>query len=111
MVLKSRKSKSKRSTLRHKYKVIKKVKEHFKKKVKEDKQRKKAGLKPKRTKDPGLPAQWPFKEELLKDLEWQKQRILAQEKAKKEERKLKRVSSHRASCLKFGAIERRLLEA
>lgn len=92
MVLKSKKSKSKRSTLRHKYKVIKKVKEHLKKKTKEEKKKRKAGIKPKGPKDPGIPAQWPFKEQLLKDLEWQKQRILAQEKVKKEQKKLKRVS-------------------
>lgn len=97
MVLKSTKSKSKRRTLRHKYKVIKKVKQHHQKKAKEEKKKRKAGIKPKALKDPGIPTQWPFKEELLKDLEWQKQRILAQEKAKKEERKLKRVSLTRDS--------------
>ena len=89
--MKSKKSNSKRSTLKHKYKVIKKVKQHLKKKAKEEKKNKKAGKKPKATKDPGIPSQWPFKEELMKDLEWQKQRMLAQEKAKKEEKKLKRV--------------------
>ena len=93
MVLKSKKSKSKRSTLRHKYKVIKKVKQHHQKKAKEEKKNLKAGRKPKAPKDPGIPAQWPFKTELLKDLEWQKQRILAQEKAKREEKNLKRVST------------------
>lgn len=91
MPIKSKKSNSKRSTLKHKYKVIKKVKQHLKKKAKKEKKRKKEGKKPKAVKDPGIPSQWPFKEELMKDLEWQKQRIVAQEKAKKEERKKKRV--------------------
>lgn len=88
---KSKKSNSKRSTLRHKYKVIKKVKQHLQKKAKEEKKARKAGKKPKAVKDPGIPSQWPFKEELMKDLEWQKQRIIAQDKAKKEERRKKRV--------------------
>ena len=91
MVLKSKKSKSKRTTLRHKYKVIKKVKQHLKKKAKEEKKAKASGRKPKAQKDPGIPSQWPFKEELLKDLEWQKKRILDQEKARKASNKLKRV--------------------
>ena len=104
MVLKSKKSKSRRSTLRHKYKVIKKVKQHHQKKAKEEKKNLKAGRKPKAPKDPGIPAQWPFKEELLKDLEWQKQRILAQEKAKREEKKLKRVSKLWESLFCYNAI-------
>ena len=44
MPKKSKGSKSKRQTLRHKYKVIRKVKEHARKKVKEAK---KSGKKPK----------------------------------------------------------------
>ena len=91
MVLKSKKSKSKRTTLKHKYKVIKKVKQHLKKKAKEEKKARASGKKIKAPKDPGIPSQWPFKEELLKDLEWQKQRILDQEKSRKASNKLKRV--------------------
>lgn len=88
MPKKSKKSKSKRMTLRHKYKVIKKVKEHHKKIAKAAK---KSGNKPKIAKDPGIPASWPFKEELLKDLEFQKQRILAQEQAKKDAKKARKA--------------------
>ena len=86
MVLKSKKSKSKRTTLSKKYKIIKKVKAHLKKKAKQEK-----GKQHKAPKDPGIPAQWPFKDELLKDLAWQRQRILAQEKERKANNKLKRV--------------------
>lgn len=64
--------------------VIKKVKEHHRKKRRE---LKKSGKKPKEPKDPGIPSQWPFKEELLKEMAWKRQQILMQEKAKKEERK------------------------
>jgi hypothetical protein len=91
MPKKSKKSKSKRQTLKQKYKVIKKVKEHHKKKAKELRQQAKSGRKPKAPKDPGIPSQWPFKQELVKELEWQKQRILATEKQKKAERRAARV--------------------
>ncbi|KAK9814574.1 hypothetical protein WJX72_008095 [[Myrmecia] bisecta] len=84
MPQKSKKSKSKRQTLKNKYKVIKKVKEHHRKKAKE---LRKSGKKPKAPKDPGVPSQWPFKAELMKELEWEKQRILAKEKQKKEQKK------------------------
>lgn len=88
MPKKSKKSKSKRMSLKQKYKVIKKVKEHHKKQAK---LAKKSGKKPKGPKDPGIPSQWPFKEELLKELEWEKQRAVAEQKRKKEERRLAKV--------------------
>eukprot|EP00879_Flechtneria_rotunda_P015386 GHRR01016085.1.p1 GENE.GHRR01016085.1~~GHRR01016085.1.p1 ORF type:complete len:427 (+),score=152.48 GHRR01016085.1:171-1451(+) len=92
MPKRSKKSKSKRLTLKQKYKVIKKVREHHKKKRKE---LRKSGKKPKEPKDPGIPSQWPFKEELLKELAWKRQQILIQEKQKKEERK--RVREEKAT--------------
>ncbi len=88
MPKKSTKSKSKRTTLRQKYKVIRKVKEHQRKKRKE---LKKSGVKPKSPKDPGLPSQWPFKEELIKEFAFKRAQILAAEKRKKEEKKARRL--------------------
>ena len=90
MPKKSKKSKSKRTTLRQKYKVIKKVKEHHKKKAKEAK---KAGLsgRKKVQKDPGIPSQYPFKEQLLKEIEFAKARTQAEALQKKEQRKLNKV--------------------
>jgi nuclear GTP-binding protein len=67
--------------------VIKKVREHHKKKRREERKAAAAGKKPKAPKDPGIPSQWPFKEELLKEMAWKRQQILLAEKAKKEERK------------------------
>ncbi|KAK9837475.1 hypothetical protein WJX81_005030 [Elliptochloris bilobata] len=90
MPKKSKKSKSKRQTLKQKYKVIRKVKEHHKKKAKELRKQVKAGKKPKPAKDPGIPSQWPFKAELVKELEWQKQNILAKEKQKRDKRRAAR---------------------
>ena len=88
MAQKSKKSKSKRMPLKQKYKIVKKVKEHHKKKAKEEK---KSGRKQKAPKDPGIPNQWPFKADLLKELDWEKQRATAVEKQKKEQRKRARV--------------------
>jgi nuclear GTP-binding protein len=71
MPKKSKKSKSRRETLKHKYKVVKKVKEHHKKLRK---QAKKNGTLRKEPKDPGIPNAWPFKEELLQGLQASKER-------------------------------------
>ena len=90
MAQKSKKSKSKRMSLKQKYKIVKKVKEHHKKKAKEDK---KSGRSQKAPKDPGIPSAWPFKADLLKELNWEKQRAVAVDKQRKEERKRARVSS------------------
>ncbi|CAN4101303.1 unnamed protein product [Withania somnifera] len=68
MVKKSKKSKSKRVSLKQKHKIIRKVKEHQKKKAKEAK---KLGInkKTKVEKDPRIPNDWPFKEQELKAFE------------------------------------------
>lgn len=94
MPKKSQGSKSKRMTLKQKYKIKKKVKEHAKKKKKE---MKKLGIKPKAPKDPGLPAQWPFKEELIKEFAFQRAQILADEKRRKDEKKARRAVSEGAA--------------
>ncbi|KAL3531128.1 hypothetical protein ACH5RR_010450 [Cinchona calisaya] len=79
-------SKSKRVSLKKKYKIIKKVKEHHKKKAKEAK---KLGLhrKPKQEKDLGIPNDWPFKEQKLKALEARRARALEEIQQKKAARK------------------------
>ncbi|KAF5822116.1 putative GTP-binding protein, orthogonal bundle domain superfamily [Helianthus annuus] len=92
MPKRSKKSKSKRVTLKQKHKVIKKVKDHHKKKAKEAK---KLGLnkKPRAEKDPGIPNDWPFKEQELKALEARRAKALEaieQKKAEKKERAKKR---------------------
>ncbi|KAF6176125.1 hypothetical protein GIB67_000219 [Kingdonia uniflora] len=92
MPKKSKKSKSKRVSLKQKYKVIKKVKDHHKKKEKEAK-KKGFNQKPKVEKDPGIPNDWPFKEEELKALEVRRARAideLEQKKAARKERAKKR---------------------
>ncbi|XP_047962392.1 guanine nucleotide-binding protein-like NSN1 isoform X2 [Salvia hispanica] len=98
MVKKSKKSKSKRVPLRKKYKIIRKVKEHEKKKTKEAK---KLGInkRPKVEKDPGIPNDWPFKEQELKALEVRRQRAIDDLEAKKAARK------ERAKKRKLGLLE------
>ncbi|KAJ9176560.1 hypothetical protein P3X46_011862 [Hevea brasiliensis] len=98
MVKKSKKSKSKRIPLRQKYKVLRKVKQHHKKKAKEAK---KLGLNKKRKveKDPGIPNDWPFKEQELKALEARRARALEELEQKKAARK------ERAQKRKLGLLE------
>ncbi|KAH0635140.1 hypothetical protein KY290_037049 [Solanum tuberosum] len=98
MVKKSKKSKSKRVSLKQKHKIIRKVKEHHKKKAKEAK---KLGLnkKPKVEKDPGIPNDWPFKEQELKALEARRARALDELEQKKAARK------ERAKKRKLGLLE------
>lgn len=79
-------SKSKRVTLKQKHKVLRKVKEHHKKKAKDAK---KLGLhrKPRVEKDPGIPNDWPFKEQELKALEDRRARALEEIEQKQKARK------------------------
>lgn len=79
-------SKSKRVTLRKKYKIIRRVKEHHRKKAKEAK---KLGLNKKKKveKDPGIPNDWPFKQQELKALEDRRARALEELEQKKAARK------------------------
>nr|POF24871.1 guanine nucleotide-binding protein-like nsn1 [Quercus suber] len=86
MVKRSKKSKSKRVPLKKKHKIIRKVKEHHRKKAKEAK---KLGLnrKNKLEKDPGIPNDWPFKEQELKALEARCAHAIDELELKKAERK------------------------
>lgn len=72
-------------SLKQKYKVIKKVQEHLKKKRKAAR-----GTKAPKIKDPGLPSQWPFKEDLVKEFAFKRAQIMAEEQRKKDERKAAR---------------------
>ncbi|KAF8709808.1 hypothetical protein HU200_029520 [Digitaria exilis] len=99
MVKKSKKSKSKRVTLRQKHKVLRKVKEHHRKKRKEAKKEGKAGNRKKVEKDPGIPNEWPFKEQELKALEARRAQALQELELKKEARK------ERARKRKLGLLE------
>ncbi len=77
---KVRKKTSKRTKLHTKYVIKKKVNEHKKKLRKETKKLKAQGMKPKYKKDLGVPNLFPYKEELLNQLE-RKERLDEEQKA------------------------------
>jgi len=72
--------------LKKKDKVIRKVKEHNRKKAKEAKKLRLSG-KNKVKKDPGIPNNWPFKEQELKALEARRTKAIEELEQKKAERK------------------------
>lgn len=91
-------SKSKRIPLKKKHKVIRKVKEHHKKKAKEAK---KLGFQRKKVeKDPGIPNDWPFKEQELKALETRRARVIDEMEQKKAARK-ERVFASKTISIHF----------
>jgi len=73
-------SKSKRMTCSKRYKIEKKVREHHRKVRKEEK----SNLGKRKTKDPGIPNLYPFKEQLLKQIEEKKQKDEELKKANKQ---------------------------
>jgi len=64
-----KKGKSKRVTLKDKYKIEKRVTEHNRKQRKQSKKDAQSGKVMHKKKDPGIPNSWPFKEQLLAGLE------------------------------------------
>ena len=95
MPKKSKKSKSKRVPLRRKHRIIKKINEHAKKKKKELRKDKLAGKVQPRTKDPGIPSSYPFKAELMRELEFNRERDRLKKERKKAENKLRREENMR----------------
>jgi nuclear GTP-binding protein len=92
-----------------KQQVIKKVREHHRKKRKEAR---KEAAKPGAARrariqaiksDPGLPSQWPFREELVKEFAWERQRILLAERERKEARKAARLEQTQQQLADLGA--------
>jgi len=105
---------SKRTTLKQKYKIQKKVREHHRKERKAQKLKlKKAGgkLEYLRKKDPGIPNLWPFKEQLLKEVEDHKEKVkkeqielaLQRKKEKEKARKAKQSPEQQLAELKKNA--------
>ena len=83
-----KKGKSKRITLKDKYKIQRRVVETGRKRRKQAKRDFKAGIvrHDKSKKDPGIPNSWPFKQDLLKEIQRMKdhqQQLKAEEKEKK----------------------------
>lgn len=74
--------KSKRTTLKHKYKVEKKVRQH-KKEVRRA-NRNKPAIRKLSKKDPGIPNLWPFKQQMMETLERKREAEKAAKKARQE---------------------------
>lgn len=77
--------------LRKKYKILKKVKEHHKKKAKEAKKQEQGKKGKIVEKDPGIPSAWPFREQELAALEARRQKALEAVELKKQEKKERQV--------------------
>ena len=89
-----KKYKSKRSTLKDKYKIQKRVVDHHRKQRKQTKRDAKNGIhhhNSKKNKDPGIPNSWPFKQELLQEIEQSRelaeQRTLLKKQQKQQNKK------------------------
>ena len=87
----AKKRKSKRQTLQQKYKIIKRTKEH--------KKRIKKGIitntRKSKTVDGGIPSSWPYKEELLKEVQRAKEKMEEVKQRQKEKRIELVVSNYR----------------
>ncbi|KAG8370876.1 hypothetical protein BUALT_Bualt13G0028900 [Buddleja alternifolia] len=92
-------SKSKRVPLKKKHKILKKVKEHHKKKAKEARKLGLNNMKTKVEKDPGIPNDWPLKEEELNALEARRERAI------KELEEKKAASKERSQKRKLGLLD------
>lgn len=83
-----KKGKSKRITLKDKYKIQKRVVETGRKNRKQAKRDSKAGIvRHDKKKDPGIPNSWPFKQELLQNIKHEKERMEMKKAEEKQRRK------------------------
>jgi nuclear GTP-binding protein len=83
---------SKRTKLKQKYNIQKRVKEHKRRMKKEAKR---LGLQKKVHKDPGIPNSWPFKAEMLAELEQKKEQRDAEMEARRAKAKSKAKHDHK----------------
>ncbi|EOD03892.1 hypothetical protein EMIHUDRAFT_108014 [Emiliania huxleyi CCMP1516] len=92
MVLKSRKTK--RTTLHDKHKIERKVREHHRKQRRDA--RRGVGKAGRKKKDPGIPASWPFKAQLIAEQQAQREAQLAAQAAAREFKRAERAAAKRA---------------
>ena len=86
--------------------MLRKVKEHHKKKAKEAKKLRATKRKPNKVlKDPGIPSSFPYKEQFMKEMAFEQKRILDRIEHKKQEKKRMREVSKLvdlSACLIWG---------
>lgn len=110
-----KKGKSKRTTFKDKYKIQKRVAETERKRKKQAKRDAAAGIvrHDKKKKDPGIPNSWPFKQDLLKDIQRAKDRQQQQQEQLKDKRKadLKALREHQRQGGTARTVQEMLLQA
>mmetsp|Transcript_42450 Transcript_42450/g.89140 ORF Transcript_42450/g.89140 Transcript_42450/m.89140 type:complete len:552 (-) Transcript_42450:115-1770(-) len=95
-----KKGKSKRITLKDKYKIQRRVVESHRKNRKQAKRDTKAGIvRHDKKKDPGIPNSWPFKQELLQNIKNEKERMEVRKEEEKERRKQQQNGGGKAANL------------
>jgi nuclear GTP-binding protein len=101
-----KKGKSKRTTLKDKYKIQKRVKETGRKRKKAAARDAKNGVSKvdNKTRDPGIPNSWPFKQDLLKDIQKSRERLQQNKDEAKDKRK-QDLSSLREHQKKGGSAQ------
>ncbi len=110
-----KKGKSKRITLKDKYKIQRRVVETNRKRKKQAKKDVKNGVvRPNQQKrDPGIPNSWPFKQDLLKDIQRARERQQQQQEEQKDKRKgeLRALREHQAQGGSCRTIEELMAKA
>jgi nuclear GTP-binding protein len=93
-----KKGKSKRTTLKDKYKIQKRTVQTHRKNRKQAKKDAASGVVQHKKKDPGIPNSWPFKADLLKEIQRTRERQQALQQTKKEQRadQLRALRQHQA---------------
>jgi len=82
-----KKGKSKRITLKDKYKIQRRIKQTHKKRSKQNKKDLLAGKVIQKKKDPGIPNSWPFKQDLLKEIQQSRERQQQLQQESKDKRR------------------------
>jgi nuclear GTP-binding protein len=110
-----KKGKSKRTTLKDKYKIQRRVAETQRKRKKQVKKDAKNGVvRPNQQKrDPGIPNSWPFKQDLLKDIQRARERQQQQQQELKDKRKedLRLLQEHQAGGGSCRTVEELMAKA
>jgi len=100
-------------TLKDKYKMQKRVIETNRKRRKQTKKDEKAGIVKNKSKDPGIPNSWPFKQDLLKDIQRQREKQQQMQQETKDKRKdgLRQLKDHQAGGGTARSVEELMQQA
>ena len=110
-----KKGKSKRTTLKDKYRIQRRIVETHRKRKKQTKKDAASGVirhSHQSKKDPGIPNSWPFKQDLLKDIQRTRERQQAQQDATKDKRQseLRALREHQEAGGTARTVEELLMQ-